>query len=96
MIAAIARTIPKTYTSLAGFGFGAMYPSWRPVLVPVLVPGILEALIGEMCELLHTSHWLSQQKCNVAIPALVPTATRMIIRPVPALAQARAFGQTSS
>jgi hypothetical protein len=31
MIAATARTIPKTYASLAGFGFGAMYPSWRQI-----------------------------------------------------------------
>jgi len=56
MVTAIARTIP----TVARFGFGAMYPSWAPV--PGTRPGtgpstwILEGLIGEMCELLHTSH----------------------------------------
>ena len=29
MVNAIARTIPTVNTNLAGFGFGAMYPSWR-------------------------------------------------------------------
>jgi hypothetical protein len=28
MINAIARTIPTVNANLAGFGFGAMYPSW--------------------------------------------------------------------
>ena len=78
MVTAIARTIP----TVAGFGFGAMYPSWRlllyPVLVPVLVP-ILEGLIGEMCELLHTSHKNAtsryQRLCLQATPP-------MIMRPV--------------
>jgi hypothetical protein len=31
MIAATARTIPKTYASLADAGFVAMYPSWATV-----------------------------------------------------------------
>ena len=31
MVNAIARTIPTVNTNLAGFGFGAMYPSWRPI-----------------------------------------------------------------
>jgi hypothetical protein len=30
MVNAIARTIPTANTNLAGFGFGAMYPSWYP------------------------------------------------------------------
>jgi hypothetical protein len=29
MVNAIARTIPTV--NLAGFGFGAMYPSWRQI-----------------------------------------------------------------
>jgi predicted fused transcriptional regulator/phosphomethylpyrimidine kinase len=29
MANAIARTIPTVNTNLAGFGFGAMHPSWR-------------------------------------------------------------------
>jgi hypothetical protein len=28
MVNAITRTIPTANTNLAGFGFGAMYPSW--------------------------------------------------------------------
>jgi hypothetical protein len=31
MVNAIARTIPTVNTNLAGFGFGAMYPSWRQI-----------------------------------------------------------------
>src|SRR5262245_45678013 len=33
MVNAIARTIPTVNTNLAGlgFGFGATYPSWRPI-----------------------------------------------------------------
>jgi hypothetical protein len=31
MVNAIARAIPTANTSLAGFGFGAMYPSWRQI-----------------------------------------------------------------
>jgi len=31
MVNAIARTIPTANTNLAGFGFGAMYPSWRQI-----------------------------------------------------------------
>ena len=30
IVNAIARTIPTVNRNLAGFGFGAMYPSWRP------------------------------------------------------------------
>jgi hypothetical protein len=31
MVNAIARTIPTVNTNLAGFDFGAMYPSWRQI-----------------------------------------------------------------
>jgi hypothetical protein len=31
MINAIARTIPTINSNLVGFGFGAMYPSWRQI-----------------------------------------------------------------
>jgi hypothetical protein len=31
MVNAIARAIPTVNTNLAGFGFGAMYPSWRQI-----------------------------------------------------------------
>jgi hypothetical protein len=34
MVNAIARTIPTVNSS--GFGFGAMYPSWRQIDVAVL------------------------------------------------------------
>jgi len=38
MMAATARTIPKTYANLADAGFGAMFLSGILVPVPVLVP----------------------------------------------------------
>src|SRR5215470_13920962 len=31
MVNAIARTIPTVNSNLAGFGIGAMYPSWRQI-----------------------------------------------------------------
>src|SRR6516164_2753434 len=31
MVNATARAIPTVYTNLAGFGFAAMYPSWRQI-----------------------------------------------------------------
>jgi hypothetical protein len=31
MVSVIARTIPTVNTNLAGFGIGAMYPSWRQI-----------------------------------------------------------------
>jgi len=31
MVNAIARTIATVNTNLAGFGFDAMYPSWRQI-----------------------------------------------------------------
>jgi len=52
MIAVTARTIPKTYVSLADADFGAMRPLLAPV--PCTRPGtapstcILERLIGEV------------------------------------------------
>jgi hypothetical protein len=35
MVNAIARTIPTVNANLPGFGFGAMYPSWRQMDVAV-------------------------------------------------------------
>jgi len=35
MVNATARAIPTVNTNLAGFGFGAMYPSWRQIDVAV-------------------------------------------------------------
>ena len=63
----MVTAIPKTNTNLAGFsfGFGATVPppgaTLFPVPVPVLVPaaGLWRSESGEMCELLHTSTWLS-------------------------------------
>jgi hypothetical protein len=52
MVNAIARTIPTVNTNLAGFGFGAMYPSWRQI--DVAMPD-LEGRLEEMYELRHTS-----------------------------------------
>jgi hypothetical protein len=58
MAARMVNATPTANANLAGFGFGATFPSWLtlPVPVPVLVPavGFLEGLIGEVCELLHT------------------------------------------
>src|SRR5262249_27558965 len=55
----MVNAIPTANANPAGFGFGAMFPSWLPLLVPVpvLVPaaGFLEGLIGGVYELLHTS-----------------------------------------
>jgi hypothetical protein len=31
MVDAIARTVPTVNSNLAGFVFGAMYPSWRQI-----------------------------------------------------------------
>ena len=79
MVTAIARTIP----TVARFCFGAMYPSWAPV--PGTRPGtgpstwILEGLIGEMCELLHTSHKNATSRYKrLCLQATPP----MILRPV--------------
>jgi len=85
MVTAVARTIP----TVAGFGFGDMYPSWAPflvpVLVPVLVPRILEGLIGEICELLHTSHKNATSRykrlCLQATPAMILRPVRRLKRP---------------
>src|SRR5215813_2201247 len=52
-MAATARTIPKTYASLAGSGFGAMCPLLAPDRMSPC--RTLEGLNGKMCELLHTS-----------------------------------------
>jgi hypothetical protein len=49
MVNAITKTIRRANTNLVGFGFGAMVSLLVPV--PLLVP----VLIGEICELLHTS-----------------------------------------
>jgi len=58
MAARMVNAIPTANANLAGFGFGAMFPSWLTLLVPVpvLVPaaGFLEGQSGKMCELLHT------------------------------------------
>jgi hypothetical protein len=51
------RPIPTANTNLAGFDFGAMYPSGSNTLL-VLVPVLVPAGIEEMCELLHTSNRL--------------------------------------
>src|SRR5262249_40608353 len=51
-MAATARTIPKTYASLAGSGFGAMCPL---LATRQMSPyRTLEGLNGKMCERLHT------------------------------------------
>src|SRR5215813_2911452 len=85
MVTAIARTIP----TVARFGFGAMYPSWAPV--PGTRPGtgpstwILEGLIGEICELLHTSHKNATSRykrlCLQATPAMILRPVRRLKRP---------------
>jgi hypothetical protein len=55
----MVNAIPTANTNLAGFGFGAMFPSELPLLVPVpvlvLAARFLEGLIGDVYELLHTS-----------------------------------------
>src|SRR5215831_13862827 len=53
MIAATARTIPKTYASLAGSGFGAMCPLLAPDRCRPC--RTLRGESGAMCELRHTS-----------------------------------------
>jgi hypothetical protein len=57
MTARMADPIPTANTNLAGFG--ATYPLLASD--PSTGPGtrILEGLIEERCELVHTSHWLS-------------------------------------
>jgi hypothetical protein len=46
----MVTAIPKTNTNLAGFGFGAMLPSWlRRVPVPVLVPSLFRGANRERC-----------------------------------------------
>jgi hypothetical protein len=59
MVNAIARTIPTANTNLAGFGFGAMYPSWHEIYVAM--PDFRGAN-QERCVSYATLHWLSK-KC---------------------------------
>ena len=59
MAARMVNAIPTANTNLAGFGFGAMFPSWLFCWyqVSVLVPDcrIFKDPIGEVYELLHSS-----------------------------------------
>ena len=66
MVTAIARTIP----TVAGFGFGAMYPSWRLVAVPGLGTGPSSDFRG-INRWRCVSCFTLLKKRNVAIPALV-------------------------
>jgi len=62
MVNAIARTIPTANTNLAGFGFGAMYPSWRQI--DVAMPDLRGANWKRYMSY-FTLRWLSK-KCKVA------------------------------
>jgi hypothetical protein len=69
MVNAIARAIPtvKTVnTNLAGFGFGAMYPSWRQI--DVSMPDFRGAK-RKRCVDYFTLHWLvisaGRVRCNM-------------------------------
>src|SRR5262245_32621259 len=62
MVNAIARTIPTVNTNLAGFGFGAMYPSWRQIDVPM---SDFKGAKRKRCVSHFTLRWLSK-KCKVA------------------------------
>ena len=59
MAARMVNAVPTANTNLAGFGFGAMFPSWLFCWyqVSVLVPDcrIFKEPIGEVYELLHSS-----------------------------------------
>jgi hypothetical protein len=57
MVNAIARTIPKMSANLAGFGFGAMYPSWRQI--DVAMPDFRGAN-WKRCVSYFTLRWLSK------------------------------------
>src|SRR5262245_12706062 len=62
MIAATARTIPKTYASLARSGFDAMVsPPGRQIDVAMPDFG---GLNGRMCELVHTSAIVQKMQCG--------------------------------
>ena len=62
MVNAIARTIPTVNTNLAGFGFGAMYPSWRQI--DVAMPDFRGAN-WKKCMSYFTPRW-SSKKCTCA------------------------------
>src|SRR5215831_4962108 len=68
-MAATARTIPKTYASLAGSGFGAMCPLLAPDRMSPC--RTLEGLNGKMCELLHTSLVVQKMQFRSRAPARV-------------------------
>src|SRR5262249_16588127 len=53
MVNAIARTTPTVNMNLAGFGFGAMYASWRQIRC--CYAGLWRGKLEETYELLHTS-----------------------------------------
>jgi hypothetical protein len=69
------RPIPTANTNLAGFDFGAMYPPGSNTLL-VLVPVLVPAGIGEMCELRHTSNRLYFDGNNKGPLAIVAAPTR--------------------
>jgi hypothetical protein len=66
MIAATARTIAKTYASLAGSGFGAMCPLLAPCRT-------LEGLNGKMCELFHASAIVQEELAIIWVRAMLGT-----------------------
>jgi hypothetical protein len=59
MVNAIARAIPTVNTNLAGFGFGAMYPSWRQIDVAM---ANFRGANWKRCVSYLTLRWLSK-KC---------------------------------
>jgi hypothetical protein len=58
MVNAIARTIPTVNTNLAGFGFGAMYPSWRQIDVGM---ANFRGANWKRCVSYLTLRWLSKK-----------------------------------
>jgi hypothetical protein len=58
MVNAIARTIPTVNTNLAGFGFGAMYPSWRQIDVAM---ANFRGANWKRCVSYLTLRWLSKK-----------------------------------
>src|SRR5215470_18632646 len=72
-IAATARTIPKTYASLAGSGFGAMCPL---LATRQMSPcRTLEGLNGKMCERLHTSLVVQKMQGDLELAIIWVRAT---------------------
>jgi hypothetical protein len=80
MAARMVNAIPTANTNLAGFGFGAMFPSWLFCWyqVSVLVPDcrIFKEPIGEVYELLHSSPLVQKMMGRLTIrdtrPSLAP------------------------